>query len=362
MVVSQENRWAKEFLPSDDRAVDFMSRDGKLAVEVQRASYGSRGLYSAVMQLALFLERKPAVRRACLVLNQTQMTLDRLKEEWTAVRSVLQVSIARRLSIIVVQNGKSWIDPNESQIRRIAESYEASSLRGDQSEGEVVRQYSGQKSYEVVKVLINRWLQKQAPIAIGELAKVVGCSFPTARKSLDKPSLRNAVRFTSNRSVELTRFPHHAWNELVVLSRNSFRFRDRSGSKTNPLDLLSRLNRLSPPHVAMGGVVSARHWHRNFDLNGTPRLDLACHAPDGIVDLSFVRRVDPALAIMEDPAESAMLVIHPVVRASSLFVENSAGGIPWADPVQTALDLNDLSLTVQVNQMLTHLRPESRLA
>jgi hypothetical protein len=81
-----------------------------------------------------------------------------------------------------------------------------------------------------------------------------------------------------------------------------------------------------------------------------------------MVDLSFVRRVDPALAIIKDPAESPILVVHPVVRASSLFVENSAGGIPWADPVQTALDLNDLSLTAQASQLLTHLRPESRLA
>ena len=178
MAVSRKNWWSKEFLPSDDRAVDFISRDGKLAVEVQRASYGSRGLYSAVMQLALFLERNTAVQRACLVLNQTQMTLDRLKEEWTAVRSVLQASIARRLSIVVVQNGKTWFDPDEVEIRRIAESYEASLPSGDQIVGEVVRQSSGQKSYEVVKVLIDRWLQKQAPIAIGELAKVVGCSSP----------------------------------------------------------------------------------------------------------------------------------------------------------------------------------------
>jgi hypothetical protein len=365
METNRNSRWLKEFVPSDDRAIDYLSRDGRTAVAVERASYGSRGLYSAVMQLALFLERNPQVHRACLVLNHTRMSLDRLKAEWKALQNVLRVPIARRLSIVVVEKGQIWTDPDESYVRRIAQFFDANSFNADQVQGEVVRKYAGQKSYEIVKVLIDRWLQRQGPIAIGELAEVVGCSFPTARKSLDKPSLRNALRFTSNRSVELTRFPHNSWNELLAFSNtahSSFRFRDRSGSKTSPLDLLRRLKRLNPPHVALGGVVSARHWHKNFDLNGTPRLDLAYHAPDGKVDLNFVRRLDPALAIMDDPSESGILVVHPVVRASSLFVENSARGIPWADPVQTALDLSDLSLTVQANQLLTHLRPESRLA
>ena len=364
METNRDSRWLNEFAPSDDRAIDYLSRDGRTAVGIQRTSYGSRGVYAAVMQLALFLERTPGVHRACLVLNHTRMSLDRLKEEWKAVQQVLKVPIARRLGIVVVEKGQIWIDPDESYVQSIAQFFSNTSSSADQGHDEVVRKYAGQKSYEVAKVLLDRWLQRQGPIAIGRLAEVVGCSFPTARKSLDKPSLRNALRFTSNRSVELTRFPHNLWSELLTFSNathSSFRFRDRSGSKASPLDLLNRLKRLNPPQIALGGVVSARHWHPDFDLNGTPRLDLAFHAPDGIVDLRFVRRLDPALAIVDDPSEPGVLVVHPVVRASSLFVENAACGIPWADPVQTTLDLCDLSLTVQANQLLTHLRPESRL-
>jgi hypothetical protein len=114
--------------------------------------------------------------------------------------------------------------------------------------------------------------------------------------------------------------------------------------------------------LALGGVLGARHWHPDFDLHGTPRLDLVYHAPNGNVDLEFVRKLDPALTQVDDRSESAVLVVHPLVRAAPLFIETTERSIPWADPVETALDLCDLSLTTQANQLLTHLRPEVRLA
>jgi hypothetical protein len=126
--------------------------------------------------------------------------------------------------------------------------------------------------------------------------------------------------------------------------------------------LLKRLERAKPPHLALGGVMAARHWHPDFDLHGTPRLDLEYHAPHGNVDFDFVKTLDPALTRTSDPTETAVLVIHPLVRAASLFSEESAKRLPWSDPVETALDLCDLSLTTQANQLLTHLRPEVRLA
>ena len=364
METIQDDWWLAEFSPADG-PMDYLSRDGKTAVEVQRAIYGSRGLYSAVLQLAIYLEQNSSVEQVCLVLNRTRMSLSRLKEEWSASKSVLRNPIAHRLNLVVVENGETWIDPDDPYFRRIARVFALASSSHGGLQGDVVPQQPGQKLYEVWKVLLNRWLQKQGPIAVGELAEEVGCSYPTVRKALDKPSLRNALQTTSNRSVELKAFPHDSWRELVALSstqRNSIRFRDRSGEKPTPQGLLKRLEQNKPSHLALGGVLAARHWYSNFDLHGTPRLDLVYHAPNGTIDLEFVRKLDPALTRTDDTTEPAVLVVHPLVRAAPLFIEKTEKSIPWADPVETALDLCDLSLTTQANQLLTHLRPEVRLA
>ncbi len=359
-----QDDWLAEFLPING-TIDYVSHDGKAAVNVQRATYGSRGLYSAVMQLAIYLEQNSSVEQACLVLNRTRMSLPRLKEEWSALKKVLRNPLAQRLKLIVVENGETWIDPDEPYCRHIARLYALAFPCHEGLQGDAVPQSPGQKLYEVWKILLNRWLQQQGPIAVGELAEAAGCSYPTVRKALDRPSLRNALQTTSNRSVELKAFPHDAWRELVALSstlRNSIRFRDRSGERPTPQGLLKRLERSIPAHLALGGVLAARHWHSDFDLHGTPRLDLVYHAPNGQVDLEFVRKLDPALLRTDDPTQPAVLVVHPLVRAASLFIEKTEMGIPWADPVETALDLCDLSLTTQANQLLTHLRPEVRLA
>jgi len=317
------------------------------------------------MQLAFYLEQNTSVEQVCLVLNRTRMSLPRLKEEWSALKRVLRIPIAKRLKLVVVENGETWIDPDEPFFRRIARVFALASPSHDGLQGDVVPQQPGQKLYEVWKVLLNRWFQKQGPIAVGELAEEVGCSYPTARKALDKASLRSVLRTTSNRSVELKAFPLDSWRELVALSgtqRNAIRFRDASGEKPTPQGLLKRLQKVKPPHLALGGVAAARHWHPDFDLHGTPRLDLVYHAPNGQVDLEFVRKLDPALTRTDDPSESAVLVVRPLIRAAPLFIEKSDKTLPWTDPVETALDLYDLSLTAQANQLLTHLRHEVRLA
>jgi len=359
----QDDWWLANFRPAEG-PVDYLSRDGKTAVEVQRATNGTRGLYSAVMQLATYLEQNPSVEQVCLVLNLTRMSLSRLKEEWNATKRVLRQTIAPRLKLVALEGRNSWIDPDEPFLRRIAHAFEPTAPNHKGLQSDAIPQQHGQKLYEVWKVLLNGWLQKQGPIAISDLAEEVGCSYPTVRKALDRPSIRNALRTTSNRSVELKAFPHESWRELVAVSstRYTIRFRDRSGEKPTPQGLLKRLERTNPSKLALGGTLAARHWHAEFDLHGTPRLDLVYHAPSGEVDLEIVRRLDPALARTDEPSEPAILVVHPLVRAASLFSKSTASRLPWADPVETALDLCDLSLTTQAHQLLTHLRPEVRLA
>ncbi|MFO1021018.1 MAG: hypothetical protein U0903_10015 [Planctomycetales bacterium] len=357
--------WTAEFISREDEQIDYVSKNGKNVIEVKKSSAGSRGVYSAVMQAAIYLEQNPNIAQMCLVLLETRMSLNRLKDEWNVSTSILRKRIADRLAVIVLEEEGTWINPDTPYNRRIAQHFEISSIGNGRHQWESLKKQPGRKSQELIKLLINRWLLNAGPIALGKLGEDVGCSHPVVQQTLAGRSLSPYLAFTSNRSVELKTFPHDLWQEVVVRSktfRNSFRFRDRSGTKPSPEGLLKRLERLKPARLAVGGVLSARHWHPEFDLHGTPRLDLVYHAPEGQLNLDFVKAIDPALTQVSDFSESPILVVNPLVRASSLFAERQKAGISWADPVETALDLYDLSLATQANQFLTHLRREVRLA
>ena len=70
----------------------------------------------------------------------------------------------------------------------------------------------------------------------------------------------------------------------------------------------------------------------------------------------------PLLTRIEDFDESPILVIRPLQRADPLFDRVRDTSLPFADPVETALDLCDLGLTAQAGQLFAHFRPEARLA
>ena len=213
-------------------------------------------------------------------------------------------------------------------------------------------------------MLIRRWLLREGSIPIGKLAEQVGCTYPTVKEALEQLEQRRNIIRNSNRSVELAKFPKSSWSDLLVISgnpRRAFRYRDASGEKTDFDRLLKRLARMKLPRVALGGVAAARHWHSDFDLHGTPRLDLLVHTPGDTVDLSFVKKLDPALRRIEDYDESPVLVVRPLQRADPLFEHVPGTSLPFADPVETALDLCDLGLTEQASQLLAHFRPEVRL-
>lgn len=367
------------FVAADDDRIDYVSDDHRTVIELKQSSPGVRGLRTGLLQLARFLDEHPSVERGCLLLNRSRLSRERLQEEWCATKGVLKKSVSRRLGIIAFEENFQWIDPKDGELQSIAAKFEPhlTSSSADtrwHSEGTVIRptrpqrKYAlprrpGQKFYEIAKVLISRWLQKMGPIAIGELARQVGCSYPTVSAALKRSSLRRAASHLSNRSVELRAFPHETWSELVALSstmRPTFRFQDRSGDKRSPQSLLKRLERNTVSHLAVGGVIAARHWHPGIDLHGIPRLDLLYHSCDKRLDLTFVEKLDPALELVDDGL-SADLVVHVIQRSMPLFVKPNPNGVSLADPVETALDLCELSLIPQADRLLTHLRPEVRL-
>ncbi|NUQ61381.1 MAG: hypothetical protein HUU20_02765 [Pirellulales bacterium] len=270
------------------------------------------------------------------------------------------------MSVVAIDPEGSWIEPEDGYLRRIAKAMEPLVLgvsHGESTEA-VVKPAVGQKHFELVKVLLCRWLKREGAIPIGRLGEQAGCTYPTASRTLRQLERARSIIRHSNRSVELSRFPQQTWNELVALSgrmRRSLRYVDVSGERPDPQGLLKRLNRLKPPRVALSGVEAARFWHLDFDLHGTPRLDLVLHAPQGRIDLTFMRQLDPALKQTENDSQPALVVVHPLLRPAPLFGSQDSNSLPCADPVETALDLYELGLTVQAGRLLTHLRPETRL-
>ncbi|TWT64341.1 hypothetical protein [Rubinisphaera italica] len=366
MAEIQDENWLAEFSPHEDGKIDYLSTDGTVAIEVQRSLASSRGLHSAVMRLAMFLSESERVKRGILVLHRPRMSTRRIMDEWSQSKTVLSPSIANRFSVVAVDGREAWFSDEDALTKRIARLLESTSPTEEPTRKNVypVKQRPGQKFYEILKVLLLHWLQHDGPIALGRLGDEVGCSYPTIREALERKSLAGSIKSHSNRSVELAVFPKDAWNELVALSgemRASFRFRNRANGKSDVDGLLKRLRKQSNLPVAISGVLAARYWHPHFDLNGTPRLDLLYHAPNGEADLGFVRKLDPALVLDDGIENSPSLVVHALVRNEKLITDTSDATFPFADPIETVLDLSEMSLGVQADQLINYLRHEARL-
>ncbi len=356
--------WRDEFTPLHGGGdFEYIANDRRTVVGVKNAT-GIRGFYSVAMQLALSLSDKPEIERACLVLRLSRLSLDRVRHEWMKIKEVLHPKVAQGLSLVAIGQGDVWVEPDEEFLHRIANVFQMTSGDTSDTAATVIKLQPKQKHLEVLKVLIHRWLLREGAISIGKLAEQVGCAYSTVKEALDRLQQRRSITRQANRSVELTKFPISSWNELLALSesmRRSFRYQDVSGEKTDPEQLLKRLERMRPTAVALGGVAAARHWHSEFDLHGMPRLDLLLHAPEQTADLDFVRKLDPALKLTKDYDAPAALVVRPLQRYAPLFDVVSGKSLPFADPVETTLDLYDLGLTAQAGQLLAHFRPEIRL-
>ena len=178
-----------------------------------------------------------------------------------------------------------------------------------------------------------------------------GC-YPTVREALRR--LGSVIKRQSDRRFELAYFPRDEWSGLVAVSnqaRSTVRFADRSGQPRSPEAHLRRLEKLRVPNLAVAGVFGAKHFYPDLDLVGSPRLDLSFHCPGRHADLSFVERLDPALAKTEDTREPVSLVLHFVRRGTSLF-ELRPDGLLWADPVECLLELHDARLEPQAREFL----------
>lgn len=330
---------------------------GNALIEVKTGMDSRRALSGALVKLAHLLGEKTRFR-AFLVLVDSTITLPRLREEWERASRVLRPEIQKRLHIVLYRSDTIRgvpTDPDPKMQRILGEVVSreqgvASPLR---------RPRKAAPFYDILRILINQWINRAGPLTSRWLGEAAGCSYPTVASALDKVQ-KYLIRH-SDRRVELKAFPKDEWFRLVAVAdqvRQTLRFADHSGQPRSVGSLFARLKNLGVKDVAIAGVLGARRLHPQLDLIGTPRLDLCLHTCARQPDIGFLRQLDPALkpAGREEPAR---LAIH-LVRYPRRFSQTDADGVLWADPVECLLDLHEMGLESQALEFLQALKPEGR--
>ena len=331
---------------------------GHRLVDVKIGVAGLRSVRMGLFQLAYALADRPN-SEGFLVLSDVAITRERLEREWQHAASVLRPEMLNRLSLCIEENGHfSGIprNPDPATERILSDVIAMERTRAGP------RLARPDASFVVTKILVHQWLTSGKPVTADWLMRTSGYSYPTIANVLK--SLGSLIERESDRRVLLRWFPHEEFVRLLALSnraRTTARFADRSSQPRSPESHVQRLEKLHPPHLAIGGVLGAKHCFADLDLVGSPRLDLSIHCPKSHMDLDFIAKLDPALKRIEDPLEPANVVVHAVRHADALFAPRE-GGLHWADPVECLLDLHDARLAAPAAQFLNalqHARPST---
>jgi hypothetical protein len=330
--------------------------DGRSHIRSVTGIDAIRTLRAELLALVAAADEEPhAVQLLCL--SAPRMTEERIAAEWGLMQRSLRPEVARRLAVRVLHaDGRArsfGIVPDSMAVQLCSESSPVERRSG-------TRLPRPDYSFIVLKLLVYGWLTHRGPLTTLWIAEAAGCSYPTVALALKR--LGRVVRRHRDRRVELLDFPREEWGRLLLTAdeaRSTLRYADRSGQPRSAASLADRLRALRPENVAIGGVLAARHYHPELDLMGLPRLDVSVYSPGRWPDLSFVRRLDPALEATSDRTEPARLTVHFVRHAKSLFLE-SPGGFAWADPVECLLDLHEARLEPQAAEFVNALRERSQ--
>lgn len=336
------------------RSIDLVNRDETRGLEVMAGAQGVRDLDAAALRVARWIAERSA-RQGCIVLLDSQLSPERLEKEWDAIRGLVRRDLGRRMALIVEADARgfpppfAWLKPVAGLLLE----------RTSRPARPVVRRTAMSPTvFEVLKLMVRHTLLHTGPLSRRRLQIESGAAYPTVARALRTLEESGELERLPDRRIRLRSFPHKTWQEMLVLSsslRRPLPYVDATGRTSDPAALLRKLRSLKPPGIALGGVESARHWDRHFDLNGLPRLDVIAHSPRGSLETTFVKRLDSALRLAPSPAAEPVLVVHPLPRPESLFDPRASGMLPCADPVETLMDLHELRLTTQADELIERL-------
>ena len=319
--------------------------------EVVSAPRDLRRFRSAIVEIAR-VASADARRHGILVLDEPQISDERICQEWDGIQNLFRPDILARISLVIHRNGAAGpvFGPlsgiERENITTVVENVRQHSVRPVRRPSEAF--------FDILRILLIHWFRKAGPRTSKELSEHAGVSYPTMADALER--LEPHLLRHSDRRVELRSFPRDAWLQLVAQSekvRASQGYSDRSG-RPRPIEVLrERLRELNRDDVAVAGVLGARHYLPSLDLAGTPRLDLIIHGKAFAEPQSLLRKLDPALKPV-NRGESAHVVLHTLFRPASFFTDAN-DGLRWADQVECLLDLHELRLEPQALAFLNRL-------
>ena len=317
---------------------------------VKSGIFTVRDLRSILVSFAYELKEAPENRYLCILVD-SKFTSARLESELQAFKDIIFPQIAKQIYLTLFDKDEGFIhfpercDVPQDQLRKFIP--EQLALTGKRSPGAT--------RSAVLNLMALQWLTRRPPQTTEALCRASGASYPTVFNTIKQLEAENLIIRQSDRRVSLKRFPENLWRRWVVDGevRKSIRFNDLSGQARTPEDLAERLNKLNLTHVAIGGVIGAKHYYPKLDITGSPRLDLVVHG--GIKsDLKFIKKIDPALGQLNSLIVPANVVVHFLPRADSLFISDSKGYL-LADPIECLANLYQGGLDHQANDMLSAL-------
>lgn len=311
---------------------------------------------AAIFGLAIAAAQRPDVS-ATLIANVPTIRAQRLRMEWEAARSALHTRVANRLSLVAIAaDGDLALPATDPELRRLlAFTREALSNEPRRDATPRVGSWS-QRSYGIWRVLFDAWLRGEAPLASQEVGRRAGASQPMVRLTVERLLAMGELERSRSRRVSFRGVPHRSLAELALLAdrfRRTSSFVDGTGRAPELEALLRRIERHAPPDVALGGVIAARRYHRELDLNGLPRIYLTVVGGE---PTPWMERVDPALRPGRPGGAGAVVTIHRNLEAEAGFERGADGQRPLTGPAEVVLDLLDLRLTDQAETLIRHLR------
>ena len=291
-------------------------------------------------------------QRFVLVLDQPRMIEARIRAELERAKDVFRPGVVDRL-FVVMRYGEQVFELGHPLPPVELEAAKCLLNRHGKTPQPVRNRRHG-AGFDILRLLVLRWIRKEGPISSKDLCEISGFSYPTVAATLME--LKTHIKRRSDRSVELVSLPRNAWLEWISKSekiRTSLGYVDRSGRPRTPEAMVQKLKKLNREDIAIGGVLGARHYLPGLDLVGTPRLDLSVHSRPSLAAGDFIRQLDPAL-VPAEPGEFPHLVVHTLNQPHAFFTKDLDGTL-WADEVDCLLDLLEARLEPQAKEFLDSL-------
>ena len=342
-----------------DHDYDFLSLDGRQAIELKFALHGVRDLNAVAVQLALALATQPELERLILVAYVGRISVGRVETEWTRVLAALRPELAARLALVALGvEGDVSVPRGDAELEWLVQRARALRVpHPPQRPHDTTPAPWTEKTFDVWTVLLEAWLRREPPLPIGEIETRSQCSYPTVAATVQQLESRGELSRTSSRRAGFTSLPRGSLGEILVMAdhlRGTQRYVDGSGQRPDPEGLVRRIRAKAPTAVAIGGVVAARHYVPDFDLNGLPRIDVTTQARNS--GSGWVSGLDPALRLATPQERSPVLVVHHTRRAAPFYDADRRVTGALVGPAETLLDLYDLRLTEQADDFARSLR------